>query len=52
MVGRLLSQRRLPLYRVRDGEPQRLAEALEAGFRPTGVRSITAGAVLPDPGGN
>lgn len=52
MVGRLLGQRRIALYKV---ETQRISvktEALNLGFRPTGHRTAIASAVLlqhPEP---
>lgn len=37
MLGRMLGQRRHPLYMVREGDPVARTEAFQLGFRPTGL---------------
>jgi hypothetical protein len=49
VVGKLLSERKVALYRVLDGDTGALEEALEVGFRPTGVRTVVAQALLREP---
>lgn len=42
MVGRLLGERRIPLYLVRELDMAARTEALTLGFRPTGQRVVMA----------
>jgi hypothetical protein len=46
ITGRLMEARKIPLLRVPDNDSQRAAKAMEVGYRPTGVRMVSAQAVL------
>lgn len=47
--GRLMEARKIPLLRVGDKDTERAARAMEVGYRPTGVRMVSAQAALnPD----
>ncbi len=51
IAGQLLSEGRLPVYQVSEGDVAAQAEAHWVGFRRTGERSLLAQALLRDPGG-
>jgi GNAT superfamily N-acetyltransferase len=49
IAGRLLGESIVALYRVEDDNVVSRREAEELGFRPTGLRTLTAQAVLKEP---
>jgi hypothetical protein len=48
MVGRVLGERRHPLYLVRESDPGVRTEAYQLGFRPTGVSVAVADIRMPE----
>lgn len=46
IAGRLLAESVVALYRVEDEDPFARMEAEQLGFRPTGIRALTAQAIL------